>query len=328
MGRHVQQAAAHSTQAKFDPFQLFVCVVALFPLAMALRARLASRASGAKAYDGRKLELPLRSTLAELLWLERCKTLVNFFLFFALYTLLTTLRVDWWKGTQTLHWLDEAHEGAGLQPISSAETTEEVALMLEDGIPAVISHLKSICKTCGVGVTPEQQDLAFLGLDSFICSDFDSLEGVTSYPPRDCAEADATWAAAPSSRSAPCCGDPKLVTASIAMMVEALVYGTTTMPLRTLLNGGSDPSFSSTEYFVRHYIDSYQFIMQLVVSQRGRMAAVQYHANWVDREDAPERLTPRTTYWSFNYQASGMLDMLRLMMLAMAANSGAGAHGG
>lgn len=45
------------------------------------------------------------------------------------------------------------------------------------------------------------------------------------------------------------------------------------------------------------------------------MAAVQYHATWVDREDAPGRVHPKATFWSFNYasQASGVTSPLRTL---------------
>ena len=308
-----------------DTFELFLLIVALVPVVMSLRKRMWPTVQQQQQQQQQQhtmqtgatgsLQLPLRRTREELRTLDGMKTLVNFVLFFCTFALLTMWRVDWWKGAETLHWLNEAHDEVGRRPISETETTAQVATMLEDGIPTVISHLKSICLTCGVGVTPEQQDLAFLGLDAFVCSDFDSLPGKTTYPRRDCPEVDASWAARPTSDSAPCCGNATLVTASIAMMVEALVYKTTTMPLDTLLSGGSDPSFSSTEFFVTHYIDLYSFIMQLVVSQRGRMAAVQYHARWVDREDAPGRVKPSATFWSFNYQPNSTMELLRLGML-------------
>ena len=48
------------------------------------------------------------------------------------------------------------------------------------------------------------------------------------------------------------------------MMTEALAYGITSLPLTTLLSGGSDPSYSSTEYFVRFYIDHFRFILQVL----------------------------------------------------------------
>ena len=38
----------------------------------------------------------------------------NFCLFFCLYSTLTTVRIDWWKGIETLHWLNEAHAEVGL----------------------------------------------------------------------------------------------------------------------------------------------------------------------------------------------------------------------
>lgn len=309
-------------------FEVFLVALILFPLMMKLRHHQFVQPEGRKAWvtrtgrgawGRRGFVLSVEVALEQLDYLNRCKKLVLFGLFFASYTVLTTLRIDWWKGGQTLKWLDVAHDTARMQPIDKAQTVGEIANTLEADIADVIAQLKSICTICGVGVTAHEEDLAFLGLKDFVCSDFDSLEGVASYPPRDCMEADAVWASNPSSNSAPCCGNATLVTASIAMMVEALVYGQTTMELGTLLSGGSDPSFSSTEYFVAHNIDVHKFVTQLVVSQKGRMAAVQYHASWYDREHVPGRVDPTTTYWSFNYQGNRVMDTLSYAILALAA---------
>ena len=308
------------TSATTDPFSYIWWLSVVVPILLSLRKQLANRSSRdleSVADKSNFAVVPVRHVLAELRWLAGCKTLVLFFMFFFSYSLLSTIRVDWWKGSETLQWVQDAHDELRLKSIDKTETTAEVASMLEDGLPAVIMHLKSICVTCGVGLTPQVQDLAFLGLDSFICSDFDSHEGVNEYPRRDCVDSDADWAASPSSNSAPCCGNATLVRASIAMMVEFDAYGKTTLPLAMLLSGGSDQSFSSTEYFVEHYIDEHSFIMQVVVSQRSRMAAVQYHADWVDREDAPGRLLSSATFWSFNYQASDKLELLRIVTIAI-----------
>ena len=47
--------------------------------------------------------------------------------------------------------------------------------------------------------------MTFLGLEDFVCSDFDSVEGSAFYPERNCSEVDVQWAEAPTSLSAPCC---------------------------------------------------------------------------------------------------------------------------
>lgn len=112
-----------------------------------------------------------------------------------------------------------------------------------------------MCTNCLLGLTPQSRDMTYLDLEDFVCSGFDSVTGERRYPARDCEQADRAWAASPSSLTAPCCDNSTLVRASIAMMTEALAYGITELPLETLLSGGSDPSYSSTEYFVKFYID-------------------------------------------------------------------------
>ena len=126
----------------------------------------------------------------------------------------------------------------------------------------VVSELKRICTNCEVGLTPKQRDMTFLGLDDFICSDFDSTVGQRHYPSRNCPLEDAAWAASPSSLTAPCCSNATLVRGSVAMMTESIAYGITELPLTRLLGGGSDPSYSSTEYFVNHYVETKAFILQ------------------------------------------------------------------
>lgn len=261
-----------------DPFFLIMSTVVLFPIVKALRKQRLLRLQEVReqkaAVAAHTLELHVRSALIYIHWLIACQRFILFLLFFVIYALLTTTRVDWWKGSQTLQWLQAAHDVVGLTPIDQLDTTSQVSLMLDDGLPAVISHLKTICTACSVGLTPVEKDMRPIGLESFICSDFYSVAGRSDYPDRDCAEADSAWAAHPDADSAPCCDNSSLVTASIAMMVEHIEFGITTMPLEQLLSGGTDPDFkrrelAATEYFVSHYIDIHQFIMQVSHSTGG-----------------------------------------------------------
>ena len=79
-------------------------------------------------------------------------------------------------------------------------------------------------------------------------------------------------------------------------MTEALAYGITSLPLETLLTGGTDPSYSSTEYFVQFYADHYNFLLQLIVSRGQRMAGSSFYVG-PRRRDAPDRVEviPRRT---------------------------------
>ena len=183
---------------------------------------------------------------------------------------------------------------AAVRLSATATTVEEqivdVASYLDESLALVVAELQTICSTCLVGITPHAQDMTFLGLEDFVCSDFHSSAGSQYYPPRDCAAEDAAWAAYPSSDSAPCCRNATLTRASVAMMTEELAYGITHLPLATLLAGGSDPSYDSTEYFVQFYAQRRRFIVQLIVSRAQRMAATAYHAKL--EADTPHRIEP------------------------------------
>lgn len=157
--------------------------------------------------------------------------------------------------------------------------------------------------------------MTYLTLKDFVCSDFDSFAGSRDYPARDCVDADRAWSASPSSTTAPCCGNSTLVMASVAMMTEALAYGITELPLQTLLSGGTDPSYSSTDYFVKYYLHHYSFLFQLIVSRNQRMAGVSYYARKTNKHDAPTRVEVVPGYWSFNYQSTRLETVLWGLML-------------
>ena len=70
--------------------------------------------------------------------------------------------------------------------------------------------------------------------------------------------------------------------------------GITSLPIDTLLHGGTDPSYSSTEYFVQHYVETKQFIMQLIVSRAQRFAATEYHVAPVRADGTIIRCPPHT----------------------------------
>lgn len=253
--------------------------------------------------------LPMRRAVMGLRRLSKLKSLLNFLIFFCAYIALSTVRLDWWHGHETLAWLGTAHVTARQPVLSRAETVAEIASYLDASLSEVVAELKQICSHCEVGLTPQSQDMTFLGLADFICSDFDSTVGARDYPPRDCVAEDRVWARHPSSLTAPCCDNATLVRASVAMMTEALAYGITRLPLATLLSGGTDPSYSSTEYFVQFYIDHKAFILQMIVSREQRMAATSYYVR-KRKKDAPDLVQVVPSYWSFNYANMGLQSVL------------------
>ena len=185
---------------------------------------MASRICGAAPQASPPPELlPVRRVLIHMRWLADFRQFVIFSTFFALYVTLCTVRIDWWHGRRTLVWFSQAHEAVSLQALETAETAAAASHMLEAGLPSAIQRLHHICSTCNVGLTTAQKDLAFVDLQDFVCSDFDSQIGVQKYPDRDCIQEDAQWAASPQASTAPCCQNATLVKASIAMMTEKQV---------------------------------------------------------------------------------------------------------
>jgi len=260
----------------------------------------------------------MRRAVIDLRKLSKLKSLFCFFAFYATFVTLSTIRMDYWHGHETLTWLTEAHSHAGVEPMTHAEELTQITDYLDGSLADVVSELKRICTNCEVGLTPKQRDMTFLGLDDFICSDFDSTVGQRHYPSRNCPLEDAAWAASPSSLTAPCCSNATLVRGSVAMMTESIAYGITELPLTRLLGGGSDPSYSSTEYFVNHYVETKAFILQLIVSRDQRMAGIEYYVG-KHKTDAPNILRVLPQYWSFNYAADGLEDALFIFMCVAGA---------
>ena len=263
--------------------------------------------------------LPARRVLVSLHRLTSLKTLTLFTSFFLSVAVLSMARIDTATGRQSMSWLRRAHRNVNLQPLNHLDTTQEIAEFYDTGLPAVVLSLHQICPHCAVGITPHARELQFLGLESFICSSFESAQGSEEYPNRDCAAADRAWAKHPTSTSAPCCSNATLVMASIAMMTERNEYGIQAMPLATLLTGGSDPSYDSVPRFITKYIDQHQFLVQVVISQDQHMAAAQYHAHWINKENAPGLVRTEATYWSFNYSNPHLATQLQAIMLAFLA---------
>jgi hypothetical protein len=149
--------------------------------------------------------LPARRVLRYLHWVGQAKRILLFLLLYGLFAYVCSMRMDVRTGAQTLSWLQQAHENVGLKPLDQLDNVQQVASLMEDGVATVVGELETICSQCAVGLTTSKVDLRFLGLESFICSDFISSVGSEHYPPRDCVTADSAWARDPSADSAPCC---------------------------------------------------------------------------------------------------------------------------
>ena len=54
---------------------------------------------------------------------------------------LSTVRLDWWQGHETLGWLDEAYKKAGVRPLTAAEEVVEIADYLDNSLGRVINEV-------------------------------------------------------------------------------------------------------------------------------------------------------------------------------------------
>ena len=57
----------------------------------------------------------------------------------------------------------------------------------------------------------------------------------------------------------------------------------------------------TSEAFVQHTVAQTSFLMQLIVERGGHMAAISYHTHKAVA-DAPKRVLPGASYWSFDYE--------------------------
>ena len=64
----------------------------------------------------------------------------------------------------------------------------------------------------------ERKLVTNMALVDFVCADFYSAVGTNDYPSRNCTRANARFAEQPSPLNAPCCGDARLVEASMELM--------------------------------------------------------------------------------------------------------------
>ena len=106
--------------------------------------------------------------------LAGAKSLLAFLLFYSSYVALSTVRMDWWQGHQTLSWLEEAHTHCSVARLQDAQEMGTVAEYIERDLGAVVAELQDICETCLVCITPRSTDLTFLSLADFVKADCDT----------------------------------------------------------------------------------------------------------------------------------------------------------
>ena len=265
--------------------------------------------------DGQAVLLPVRRVAEELNWLENFRGFVLFLLFFACYFSLNTVRLDWWKGHETIKMLEATRDVLKIPRLTDGGSLKEANTYLVHGLPEIaVSLKKHRCLNCKIGITPINHDMNHLSMAQFICSDFLSIAGSDEYPSRDCAAADAAFALNPSATedTTPCCADATLVRASVAAMAAVGTSAEVPQTLEELLGGVDE----LTSQLLEKRIDESGGLYQVVVSRELRMAGIQYYATWDDKENAPGQITPKSQFWTFSYNHGVVKEYLLILVLA------------
>jgi len=265
--------------------------------------------------DGQAVLLPVRRVAEELNWLENFRGFVLFLLFFACYFSLNTVRLDWWKGHETIKMLEATRDGLKIPALVDGGSLMEANTYLVHGLPEIaVSLKKHRCLNCKIGITPINHDMNHLSMAQFICSDFLSIADSDEYPSRDCAAADAAFALNPSATedTTPCCADATLVRASVAAMAAVGTSAEVPQTLEELLGGVDE----LTSQLLEKRIDESGGLYQVIVSRELRMAGIQYYATWDDKENAPGHITPKSQFWTYSYNHSVVKDYLLILVLA------------
>lgn len=106
----------------------------------------------------------------------------------------------------------------GAPEFDERDTFPELVDFLNIDLDNLTTDLEKKCKNCRVAITGANKDLKDLDLEEFVCTDFDSISGLDSYPDRDCKAVDYDYALEPDAMKAPCCLNQSLVQASMAIM--------------------------------------------------------------------------------------------------------------
>ena len=265
--------------------------------------------------DGQAVLLPVRRVAEELNWLENFRGFVLFLLFFACYFSLNTVRLDWWKGHETIKMLEATRDVLKIPRLTDGGSLKEANTYLVHGLPEIaVSLKKHRCLNCKIGITPINHDMNHLSMAQFICSDFLSIAGSDEYPSRDCAAADAAFALNPSATedTTPCCADATLVRASVAAMAAVGTSAEVPQTLEGLLSGVDE----LTSQLLEKRIDESGGLYQVIASRELRMAGIQYYATWDDKENAPGHITPKSQFWTFSYNHGVVKEYLLILVLA------------
>jgi hypothetical protein len=253
---------------------------------------------------------------AMVLWSKR-KGFVLWFVFFVLFCVEQSILIDTTFGHATLAVYHRARKSHDLPDFASLSTDTECEHYITHELEEIIEYSYELCPKCHIAIASKPNDMHNLDLYDFVCSDWTIDAETAHYPPRDCHAADETWRANPTVHGAPCCDDPELVLASIALMAAYKQHGIETDTIAHLTNLSAGAlGFEEIHSYVDHHIDTDSFLLQLIISRGERMVGVVYTASRVDPEHQPDLINPSTSYWSFNYyaEAEGHTTMITVWM--------------
>lgn len=83
----------------------------------------------------------MRRALVYIRKLTRWKSLISFGVFYTTFVALSTLRMDYWHGHETLTWLTNAHEETHLSSMAEAEHMTQIAAYLDGSLAPVSCRL-------------------------------------------------------------------------------------------------------------------------------------------------------------------------------------------
>ena len=249
-------------------------------------------------------------------WSKR-KGFILWLVFFLLYCAEQMILIDTMYGHETLAVYHRARKSHDLPDFVSLSTDTDCEHYITHELEEIIEYSYELCPKCHMAIASKSSDMHILEMGDFVCSDWSIDIETAHYPLRDCRAADAAWRANPTAHGAPCCDDPELVLASVALIAAYKEHGIATETIEHLTNLSAGALGNEKIHsYVDHHIDTDNFLLQLIISRDERMVGVMYTAKRVDAEHQPHLVDPSTSYWSFNYyaEAEGKTTVLAVVM--------------
>lgn len=260
-----------------------------------------------------------RLVLDDLNSLEGVKGTILFACFFVFYLGVNSWRFDAVTAGQSITWISEAVADQydfvddGTNPLcrdpgvdcftvfSERTTIDELQEFLDRDVTNIISAVSSYCPGCEMAMTPLPFDIEDLPMDEYVCTDFER-DG-PGFAGRDCEAVDAEWREAPTREKPPCCRDPSLRKASLALQIMANASGRS---LSALEEVGAE----ATRAFLERALDSTGTIMQVVIKRGDSLFGALFKAEWKSRQWLPGRVETCMRYWAYRFDRTAVGPVL------------------